>query len=118
MTVLLKLCLELVQTPHQINDKCVLLLRCQLLDVGHLRHAPHYAHPGSSLQALNSYAAAKKSRQKKAAHTASPCSCPRAPNGPTLHAPAYLFASVANALNERLTRFAHLRFSTPCQTVH
>ncbi len=25
---------------------------------------------------------------------------------------------VANALNERLTRFTHLRFSMPCQTVH
>ncbi|WP_208459428.1 hypothetical protein, partial [Paraburkholderia caribensis] len=28
------------------------------------------------------FAAAKKSRQKKAAHTASPCSYPRAPNVP------------------------------------
>src|ERR1700753_659647 len=31
------------------------------------------------------FAAAKKSRQKKAAHTASPCSYPRALNVPTLH---------------------------------
>src|ERR1700761_7169520 len=81
MTVLLELCLELVQTPHQINDECILLLRCQVLDVGHLRHVPHYAQPGSSLQALNSYAAAKKSRQKKAAHTASSSVCLRAPKG-------------------------------------
>src|ERR1700743_702252 len=66
MTVLLELCLELVQTPHQINDECILLLRCQVLDVGHLRHVPHYAQPGSSLQALNSYAAAKKSRCRPA----------------------------------------------------
>src|ERR1700740_2388170 len=71
MTVLLELCLELVQTPHQINDECILLLRCQVLDVGHLRHVPHYAQPGTSLQALNSYcllffAAAKKSRCRPA----------------------------------------------------
>src|SRR5690349_13370661 len=51
------------------------------------------------------FAAAKKSRQKKAAHTASPCSCPRAPNVPTLHAAAILFACVASALSRRLTRF-------------
>src|ERR1700760_729865 len=66
MTVPLELCLELVQTPHQINDECILLLRCQVLDVVHLRHVPHYAQPGTSLQALNSYAAAKKSRCRPA----------------------------------------------------
>uniref|UniRef100_UPI00296AEEA5 hypothetical protein n=1 Tax=Paraburkholderia terrae TaxID=311230 RepID=UPI00296AEEA5 len=38
----------------------------QVLDVGHLRHVPHYAQPGTSLQALNSYAAAKKSRCRPA----------------------------------------------------
>ena len=53
------------------------------------------------------FAAAKKSRQKKAAHTASSCSCPRAPNGPTLHTATSLFACVANASNKRLTRFRH-----------
>ena len=53
------------------------------------------------------FAAAKKSRQKKAAHTASTCSYPRAPNVPTLHTAVPLFACVANALNERLTHFKH-----------
>ena len=51
------------------------------------------------------YTAAKKSRQKKAAHTASPCSYPRALNVPTLHTAAHWFAFVANAFNARLTRF-------------
>ncbi|BCF91221.1 hypothetical protein PPGU16_42880 [Paraburkholderia largidicola] len=55
------------------------------------------------------FAAAKKSRQKKAANTASPCSCPRAPNVPILHAAVHLFAFVANALNVRLTRFEYPR---------
>jgi hypothetical protein len=32
----------------------------QVLEIGHLRHVPHYALPGFSLQLLNSYAAAKK----------------------------------------------------------
>jgi len=32
---------------------------------------------------------------------------PRAPNVPTLHMAAILFACVANALNERLTHFKH-----------
>ncbi len=49
------------------------------------------------------FAAAKKSRQKKAAHTASPCSHPRAPNVPTLHTAAPLFVRVASAPNQRLT---------------
>ena len=53
------------------------------------------------------FAAAKKSRQKKAAHTASPCSYPRAPNVPTLHTATPLFACVANALNRCLIRFTH-----------
>ncbi|WP_211705012.1 hypothetical protein, partial [Paraburkholderia domus] len=37
-------------------DECVFLLWCQVLDVRHLRHVLNYAQPGSSLQALNSYA--------------------------------------------------------------
>ena len=53
------------------------------------------------------FAAAKKSRQKKAANTASPSSYPRAPNGPVLHTAAPLFACVANASNKRLTRFEY-----------
>ncbi|BFG72911.1 hypothetical protein PTKU46_09440 [Paraburkholderia terrae] len=53
------------------------------------------------------FAAAKKSRQKKAAHTASPSSYPRAPNVPTLHMTAPWSVLVANALNERLTRFEY-----------
>src|SRR5689334_13196089 len=53
------------------------------------------------------FAAAKKSRQKKAAHTASPCVYPRAPNVPILHTATSLFVCVANALNERLTRFEY-----------
>ncbi|WP_436972197.1 hypothetical protein, partial [Paraburkholderia caribensis] len=53
------------------------------------------------------FAAAKKSRQKKAANTASACSYPRAPNVPTLHAAVLLFACVANALNKRLTLFKY-----------
>src|SRR5690349_4135897 len=43
--------------------------------------------------------------------------CPRAPNGPTLHTPVPWLVLVANASNQRLTRFTHLRFSTPRQTV-
>ena len=58
------------------------------------------------------FAAAKKSRQKKAAHTASPCSYPRAPNVPMLHTATSLSACVANALNERLTRSKHPYSST------
>gem|GEM_PF-1772723 len=53
------------------------------------------------------FAAAKKSRQKKAAHTASPCSYPRAPNVPTPHTAAPWLVLVANASNRRLTRFRH-----------
>ena len=53
------------------------------------------------------FAAAKKSRQKKAAHTASPCSYPRAPNVPTLHMTVPWSVLVANASNKRLTRFRH-----------
>ncbi|MEX3977268.1 hypothetical protein, partial [Paraburkholderia caribensis] len=33
--------------------------------------------------------------------------CPRAPNVPTLHTPAILFARVANALKKHLTRSDH-----------
>ena len=51
------------------------------------------------------FAAAKKSRQKKAANTASPCSYPRAPNVPTLHTVVPWLVLVANASNERLTHF-------------
>jgi hypothetical protein len=53
------------------------------------------------------FAAAKKSRQKKAAHTASPCSYPRAPNIPILHTATSWLVPVANASNECLTRFKH-----------
>ena len=53
------------------------------------------------------YTAAKKSRQKKAANTASPSSYPRAPNVPTLHTATPLFSCVANASNRRLTRFEY-----------
>ena len=53
------------------------------------------------------FAAAKKSRQKKAANTASPCSYPRAPNVPTLHMTVPWSVLVANASNERLTRFEY-----------
>ena len=54
------------------------------------------------------FAAAKKSRQKKAAHTASPCVYPRAPIVPTLHTATFLFACVANASNKRLTHFTRI----------
>jgi hypothetical protein len=53
------------------------------------------------------FAAAKKSRQKKAAHTASACSYPRAPNVPKLHTAVPWSVLVASALNERLTRFEY-----------
>jgi len=53
------------------------------------------------------FAAAKKSRQKKAANTASPCSYPRAPNVPTPHTAAPWLVLVANASNRRLTHFRH-----------
>jgi len=53
------------------------------------------------------FAAAKKSRQKKAAHTASPCAYPRAPNVPILHTTVPSLVPIANASNERLTRFKH-----------
>ena len=53
------------------------------------------------------FAAAKKSRQKKAANTASPCSYPRAPNVPTLHMTVPWAVLVATASNERLTRFEY-----------
>src|SRR6185369_2293778 len=49
----------------------------------------------------------ENSRQKKAAHTASTCSYPRALNVPTFHTAASLFARVANASNNRITRFRH-----------
>jgi hypothetical protein len=51
------------------------------------------------------FAAAKKSRQKKAANTASTCSYPRAPHVPTLRTEVPWSMLVANALNERPTRF-------------
>ncbi len=62
------------------------------------------------------FAAAKKSRQKKAAQTANSSSCPRALDVPTLHAVTHVFMFVANALYVRLTRFMRPRRSTPCQT--
>jgi len=52
------------------------------------------------------FAAAKKSRQKKAANTASPCPYPRVP---IPHTAMHVFAFVANALNVRLTRFEYPR---------
>jgi hypothetical protein len=55
------------------------------------------------------FAAAKKSRQKKAAHTEPLDLCPRAPNGPVLHAATYFSMCVAIALNNRRTHFMHLR---------
>jgi hypothetical protein len=55
------------------------------------------------------FAAAKKSRQKKAAHTASPCFCPRAPNVPTLQTALFRSSPVANALRKCLTHFTHRR---------
>ena len=58
-------------------------------------------------QHLLFFAAAKKSRQKKAANTASQCCYPRAPNVPDLHTAVSLFACVANASNERLTRLEY-----------
>ena len=64
------------------------------------------------------FAAAKKSRQKKAAHTASPCSYPRAPNVPTLHTATHLFACVANALNRSLIHFKHPHKSWQQRIVH
>ena len=53
------------------------------------------------------FAAAKKSRQKKAAHTASTCSYPRAPNVPALHTAVPWLVFVANASNERFTHFKY-----------
>src|SRR6266704_561001 len=53
------------------------------------------------------FAAAKKSRQKKAANTASPCSYPRALNVPMLHKAVPWLVLVANASNECLTRFEY-----------
>ncbi|MFP3647932.1 hypothetical protein, partial [Paraburkholderia sp. SIMBA_054] len=46
-------------------------------------------------------------RQKKAANTANSCYYPRAPNVPTHHTAAYLFACIANASNKRLTYFKY-----------
>ncbi|SKC88178.1 hypothetical protein SAMN05446935_5866 [Burkholderia sp. YR290] len=45
------------------------------------------------------FAAAKKSRQKKAANTANISSCLRAPGGPALHAVTRYRLPVANASN-------------------
>ena len=49
----------------------------------------------------------KESKQRKRAHTASPCAYPRAPNVPVFHTPALRFFFVASASNARLTRFNH-----------
>ena len=64
------------------------------------------------------FAAAKKSRQKKAAHTASPCVCLRALNGPVLSAASPFSMHAANASNERITCFTHPRRSMRNQTVN
>ncbi|MFM0024641.1 hypothetical protein, partial [Paraburkholderia azotifigens] len=53
------------------------------------------------------FAAAKKSRQKKAAHTASLCVYPRAPNVPIRHTAVPWPVLVANGSNNRITRFRH-----------
>jgi len=53
------------------------------------------------------FAAAKKSRQKKAANTACTCAYPRAPNVPTLHTAVPWLVLVANASNNGITRFRH-----------
>jgi hypothetical protein len=58
-------------------------------------------------QHLLFFAAAKKSRQKKAANTANSCSYPRAPNFPILHTAVRWSVLVANASNECLTHFEY-----------
>jgi hypothetical protein len=58
----------------------------------------------------------KESRQRKRAHTASPCDCPRAPNVPTLHTAMYSDAFVANASNQCITHGKHPYTTWPCRT--
>ena len=49
----------------------------------------------------------KESKQRKRANTANASYCLRAPDGPVLYAVTHQSLPVANALNERLTRFNH-----------
>ena len=63
------------------------------------------------------FAAAKKSRQKKAAHPASPCSYPRAPSVPLVHPASLYLAAVASALSGRLTCSVLPYISKPQQTI-
>jgi len=53
------------------------------------------------------FAAANKSRQKKAAHTASPCCYPRALNVPVFHSATCQLFFVASALIKRVTCSHH-----------
>ena len=59
----------------------------------------------------------KESKQRKRAHTASPCDCPRALNVPALRAAARLRRFVANASNRYITRFRHPYHTNSCQTI-
>ena len=58
----------------------------------------------------------KESKQRKRAHPASPCSYPRAPNVPILHAATPYMSSAASAISEPLTRFTHLYVGCPWRT--
>jgi hypothetical protein len=49
----------------------------------------------------------KESKQRKRAHTASPCDYPRAPSVPTLHTVTRYLAFVANASDGCVTLFKH-----------
>ena len=56
----------------------------------------------------------KESKQRKRTHTASPCSYPRAPDVPALHAATLLSSIVASAFDKRLTHSNHF-FKGPRQ---
>jgi len=64
------------------------------------------------------FAAAKKSRQKKAAHTANPRYCLRAPTGSYTSHGNHVIHARCQRSNVRLTRFVLPRFGMPRQTVH
>ena len=49
----------------------------------------------------------KESKQRKRAHTASPCWCPRALNVPAFHTATFRLFFVAGASNRRLIHFNH-----------
>src|ERR1700754_4548395 len=106
----LRLSSRLIVAGERRNTRAisrVLLFSCFIAKIAPRSSAPRCSYFCPMQHILNEvlHLTLETARQKKAAHTASPCSYPRALNVPTLHTAVPWLVLVANASNERLTRF-------------